>query len=161
MPGVAAPERDPPAGELSELLEALATAGDEHRPELRVDVAHAEQACVTADPSLGGDVGGVRVPGDVDVAGEQRVDEALVVRVEDVVGRDAFSREVLAEPLPDRDDARVVCDRADEDVAAAAHGTGNPASALPIQLRSTALVGAMTEPARASRRNRSIGNAGV
>ena len=110
---------------------------------------------------LGGDVCGVRVPGNVDIAFEQSIDEPLVVRVQDVVRRNAGVREVLAKPLPDRDDSWVIGDRADEDGVSAAHGTGSPASALPIQLRRTAFVGAITEPARASRKNRSTESAEV
>src|SRR5581483_4584511 len=136
------------------------TPGRDDGAELGVDVAHPEQPRLAPDPPLGCHVGSARVPGDVDLAGEQRLDEALVVRVEDVVGRDAGLAEVVTEALPDRDDPRVVGDGADEEEIAP-HGTGSPASALPIQLRSTAFVGAITEPARASRRWRSTGSAGV
>ena len=113
--GVAAAEREPPAGELGRRADRLAAAHDDDRPEVGVDVAHPEDLRLAAELRLGDDVGGVRVPGDVDLAVQQRVDEALVVGVEDVVGRRAGAGEVLAEALPDRDDARVVGHRADED----------------------------------------------
>jgi hypothetical protein len=158
--GIAAAERESLPGQLRRRYEELAAPSRNHRAEVGVDVAHAEQAGVAADPLFGRHVGGIGVPADVDLAREKRLDETLVVRVEDVVGRDAGLREVVSEPLPDRDDPRVVRNGPDEQ-RVAAHGTGSPASALPIQVRSTALVGAITDPARASRRWRSTGSAGV
>jgi hypothetical protein len=160
--GVPAAEREPPTRERDDLVERIVAARDEDRSEVGVDVAHAEDLRVATDPVLGDDVGGVRVPRDVDLAVQQRVHETLVVRVQDVVGRHQLRGEVRQEALPDRHDPRVIGDGPDEDRAVtAAHGTGRPASAFPIQVRSTALVGAITAPALASRRWRSNGRARV
>ena len=88
--GVAAPEREPPAGELGRRVERLAAARDDHRAEVGVDVTHPEHLRVAADPLPPRR----RTPCSCSSAmstspREQRVDEPLVVRVEDVVGRHA------------------------------------------------------------------------
>jgi hypothetical protein len=53
-----------------------------------------------------------RVPCDVDLTGELPFDHPLVVRIEHEVERQPPLAEVLLEPFPDRDDLRVVRDRA-------------------------------------------------
>lgn len=121
---------------------------------------HAEDLRTPVDAMVKDDVGGVRVPTDVDRPVEYGVDETLVVGEQQVIGGDAGVGEVGAKALPDRHHARVIGDGLESQLAAP-HGTGSPEIALPDHVRRTPLVGAMTAPARASRRWRSIGNAGV
>jgi hypothetical protein len=83
-----------------------------------VHVAHAQHDRLALQPRLGADVRGVGVPGEVHVAGHERIHEPLVVGVEDVVDVEPALREVGPEALPDGDHPRVVRDGADEQRAA-------------------------------------------
>lgn len=69
-----------------------------------VDVPHAQQHRVTADPLLGGHIRRVGVPADIHLATQQRLHESLVVGIQQVVGRHLAAVEVLTKALPDRDD---------------------------------------------------------
>jgi hypothetical protein len=60
-------------------------------------------------------VGQRAVPGDVDVAAEQRLDLAVVGREEGEVDDDAVLAEVVAEALPQRDRPGIGGDGADQE----------------------------------------------
>ena len=98
--GVAAPEREPPAGELGRRADRLGAAHDDDRPVVGIDVPHPKDMRLPAQLRLGDDVRRVRVPGDVDIAAQQRVDEALVVGVENVIGRRAGALRSTRESPP-------------------------------------------------------------
>ena len=159
---------------IGERLDAAVGAGDEDGLEVGIHIAHGQRPAVPVRAAMDFDPGQVRVPGDVDLPVEQRLHLAVVVGEEHVVDRRAGGAEVVAHPLPDGDDALVVGDGADQDrsvhlmpplfadlrvndCSRASVNTKTAAAqhALPMKSYSTSVVGAMTEPARASRKLRS------
>jgi hypothetical protein len=103
------------AREIGDRLDAAVLAHDHLGVEVAVAVAHPERQRPAVGAAAHAHVRERRVPGDVHVAGEERLDLTLVVREEREVHRDALEPEVLADALPDGDDLGVVGDGGDED----------------------------------------------
>ena len=152
--GVDRTRRDATPLQLLDRLDVGVGADDDHRGQVAVGVAHGQRldraSGVPAD-ALGADPRQRRVPRDVDAPGGELFDLALVVRVQDVVEREVAVREPAPEPVPDRDDLRVVRHRAHHQrfADAVAHAVTSPRSGRPVRARPTMswrawVVGAMT-----------------
>src|ERR1700730_5381972 len=142
-------QRQPSSNKLLWVIEGLVAARNDHGGKFCIDISHAENLRCVAELALKGYESCVGVPADIYRAIEHGSYQALIVRVQNVVSGDASTPEVFTETLPNRDDPGMVGNCSDCDLCRLVHGTGSPVRALPIQLRSTALVGAITATARA------------
>jgi len=103
---------------------------EDHGGEVLVGVSHrdgARRASGGGGETSRADPCQRRVPGDIDVAGEMGLGLRLVVRVQHVVEREVMPGEPVGEPLPDRDDLRVVRDRSEDERPARCRGAHEPA----------------------------------
>jgi hypothetical protein len=87
--------------------------GNHHGGIARIHVAHGQRPTTTVGTSMDLHPRQVRVPGNVHLAGEQCLHQAVVIGKQHVIDGWACLAEVFAHPLPDGDDARVVSDGAD------------------------------------------------
>ncbi len=126
--GVARADGERLGREVGEGADARVPSHDDLGMEVAVAVAHGEREGAAVRPPLDADVRERGVPRHVDVAGQERLDLALVVREQREVHRHPVLGEVLADALPDRHHLRIVGHRAEENrrIAHKPRTTGGP-----------------------------------
>ncbi|COY18390.1 Uncharacterised protein [Mycobacterium tuberculosis] len=110
---VGGPERKALSGNVFSAVQIAAGMCNEHGGVVDVGIALGQWRAPPAGLQHGPHVGQVGVPGDVDVAGDQRIDQPRVVGVEHEIhlGVRAFGvLEVAADAFPNRDHVGCVCD---------------------------------------------------
>ena len=160
-PAASPPRRSPrPArpGRPSEVTgESARTTTTDRRSQSvsRIVTGVSEHAARRGEPP-GADPGERRVPGDVDPPVDQVRHLPLVVRVQDVIEVEAAgTAQPGAEPVPDRDDLRVVGDRAEQDRPSDLPEQRQAEQRPADEVLSASVVGAITRAARESRKSRS------
>src|SRR5262249_7865916 len=122
-----------------------------------VNIPHGQRPARALRPKVNLHPGEIGIPADVDGAVEQSLHLAVVIGKENVIDGRADFAKIIAHPFPYRNDPLIVSDRADLNrfFHTGPQNKGIPKSVRPMNSCSTSVVGAMTAPARASRKWRS------